>query len=287
MKYMRLLVFFSLLAVLFSGCGGEAAARQEGDLVLATTYPVYYLTDRLFEGVEDVQVDVLVQDQVSCLHDYTLTTAQMKKIEQAEYIVMNGGHLEHFLEGALEGIPEQRLVTAQPDEELLLSGEEGETDPHYWLSPDLYSRMLDSVYTAMVKSYPQHEAALTANKALLVSQLLELSFDTTTLSSRDMITFHDGFSYFAGACDVSIAAAIEEEEGAEASAQQIQEICDLILERNIPAIFVEKNGSTNAADIIAAETGVKVYTLDTMMDGENDYITAMKENFRVVKEALS
>lgn len=287
MKYMRLLVLFSLIFSLFAGCGGAETAAPEGDLVLATTYPVYYLTDRLFEGVEEVSVDVLVQDQVSCLHDYTLTTAQMKKIEQAEFLVMNGGHLEHFMESALEGVPSEKIITAKVDENHLIPGEDGEEDPHYWLNPNLYTQMLDSIYTDLVKSYPQHEAALTANKALLISELLELSFDTTALSCRDMITFHDGFSYFAVACDVTIAAAIEEEEGAEASAQQIEAICDLIREKNIPAIFVEKNGSTNAADIIAAETGVKVYVLDTVMDGEKDYITAMKENFRVVKEALS
>lgn len=287
MKYMKLLVLLSMLFALLAGCGGEEAPSQEGELVLATTYPVYYLTDRLLDGVEGVTTDVLVQDQVSCLHDYTLTTAQMKKIEQAEYLVMNGGHLEHFMESALEGVPAEKIITARVSEAHLIPGEDGEADPHYWLSPNLYSQMADSIYTDLVASYPEHETALTANKALLMNELLELSFDTTTLSCRDMITFHDGFSYFAVACDVSIAAAIEEEEGAEASAQQIQAICDLIREKNIPAIFVEKNGSTNAADIIAAETGVKVYTLDTMMDGEKDYITAMKENFRVVKEALS
>ena len=115
----------------------------------------------------------------------------------------------------------------------------------------------------------------------------ELETELTELSCREMITFHDGFAYFADAYGLTIAAAIEEEEGAEPSAAELQEICELIEQDNIPAIFVEKNGSTNAAEIIARETGVKIYTLTTIMDNETDYLTAMRENVQTVKEALS
>ena len=61
----------------------------------------------------------------------------------------------------------------------------------------------------------------------------------------------------------------------------------LIEARSIPSIFVEANGSTNAAEIISRETGVKVYTLTTIMDGKADYFTAMRQNVEAVKEALS
>ena len=287
MKYIRYLLLAVLILGLLPGCGKTEKAETGTDLILATTYPVYELTENLFRGVETVTVDMLVQDQVSCLHDYTLTTAQMKKIEEADYIVMNGGHLEHFMESALEGVPGERLITPEVDGEKLRHDASGETDPHYWLNPVLYMEMLDFIYTELVAKYPPNESVITENRAAMVSELLQLSFDSSELSCLDMITFHDGFSYFAQACGLGILAAIEEEDGATASAKQIQEICDLIRERDIPAIFVEKNGSTNAADIIAAETGVKVYTLDTVMDGETDYITAMTENFRAVKEALS
>lgn len=39
-----------------------------------------------------------------------------------------------------------------------------------------------------------------------------------SLSCRELITFHDGFSYFADAFDLTILRAMEEEAGSEASA---------------------------------------------------------------------
>ena len=40
-----------------------------------------------------------------------------------------------------------------------------------------------------------------------------------SLSCRELITFHDGFSYFADAFDLTILRAMEEEAGSEASAR--------------------------------------------------------------------
>lgn len=135
------------------------------------------------------------------------------------------------------------------------------------------------------------EKLLDDNLAGLLSELdalqQELQAELSDLSCRELITFHDGFSCFAEAFDLKVVASIEEEEGAEASAKEIQEICDLIGAHQIPAIFVEKNGATNAAGIIARETGVGMYTLNTMMDGQTDYMTAMRENVQAVREALS
>lgn len=280
MKLFRLLLAAALMISLFSGCGGREEAAAQGDMILATTYPMYYLTSRLTEGMEDVTVELMISDSVSCLHDYTLTTEQMKKIERADLIVMNGGGLEDFMTSALSGVPEKNIIVAKDY-----------SDPHYWLDPQTYQAMGNSIAVALGERYPEQNKVLTYNQRVLTTELAalqeELQGELSELSCRELITFHDGFSWFAKAFDLTILASIEEEEGAEASAAEIKKICDLIEEHHIPAIFVEKNGSTNAAEIIARETGVKIYTLNTMMDGQTDYFTAMEENIRAVKEALS
>ena len=284
MKYTRLLLAVVLMLGLFAGCGSQTAPAQEGDVILATTYPMYYLTCRLTEGVEGVTVEQMVTEPVSCLHDYTLTTEQMKKIERADLIVMNGAGLEDFMADALKSIPEEKIIVAG-------AGHEGNGDPHYWLDPSIYLDMTNQVALALQKQFPEAYKQMVYNQEQFTGELAalrdELETELTELSCREMITFHDGFAYFADAYGLTIAAAIEEEEGAEPSAAELQEICELIEQDNIPAIFVEKNGSTNAAEIIARETGVKIYTLTTIMDNETDYLTAMRENVQTVKEALS
>lgn len=281
MKLSRLLLAVVLIFGLLSGCGSSETAAPEGDTILATTYPMYYLTQRLTEGMEDVTVELMVTEAVSCLHDYTLTTEQMKKIERADVIVMNGCGLEDFMADALKSVPGENLIVAQDQ-----AG-----DPHYWLDPDCYQAACDAVCSGLSERYPEQAERLDANKSALNEELGalrdEIHAELSNLICRELITFHDGFGYFAQSLDLTIAAAIEEEEGAEAPASEIKEICKLIEEHQIPAIFVEANGSTNAAEIISRETGVKVYTLTTIMDGKADYFTAMRQNVEAVKEALS
>ena len=281
MKKLSCLMAVLLIFTMLTGCGAPAA--EDGDTVLATTYPMYYLSQRLLGGVDGVTVEVLVQEPVSCVHDYTLTTTQMVMIEKADLVVMNGADLEHFMESAMESVSEEKIVDC--------SSVLGTEDPHYWLNPAMYEAAMETLFEALNTRYPQHHKILSYNSQLLGQELTalqtELRESLAGLSCRELITFHDGFSSFATGLDLTVAAAIEEEEGSEASAKQIKEICDLMAEKNIPAVFVEKNGPTNAADIISAETGAQVFVLNTMMDGQTDYFTAMRENVAAVKEALS
>ena len=282
MKKFRFLLAVGLILGILTACGGtENAGQDRENTILATTYPMYYLTQRLTEGIEDVTVELMVSEAVSCLHDYTLTTEQMKKIERMDLIVMNGGGLEDLMASALEGVQEEKCIVAGAEF----------TDPHYWLSPEMYQEACRNVCEALKNRDSSMEKLLDDNLAGLLSELdalqQELQAELSDLSCRELITFHDGFSCFAEAFDLKVVASIEEEEGAEASAKEIQEICDLIGAHQIPAIFVEKNGATNAAGIIARETGVGMYTLNTMMDGQTDYMTAMRENVQAVREALS
>ena len=105
------------------------------------------------------------------------------------------------------------------------------------------------------------------------------------LQCRDLITFHDGFSYFAEAFDLSILEAVEEESGSETSARELIDLIEDIREHTLPAVFTEVSGSTSAAGVIARETGCSVYALDMAMSGDS-YFEAMYHNIDTIKEAL-
>ena len=105
------------------------------------------------------------------------------------------------------------------------------------------------------------------------------------LHCRQLVTFHDGFSYFADAFDLEILMAVEEESGAEASAEDLTTLIDLVKANSLPAIFTERNGSTSAARIVASETGISFYALDMAISGQ-DYFEAMYGNIDTIREAL-
>ena len=285
----RLFSLLGLLLFLLAGC----APQQPPAKIVATTLPVYEFTSQLCSGT-DLTVTQLVSENVSCLHDYSLSVSQVKAAESAELIVLSGAGLEDFMADLLAG---RTVLDASRGIAMLEScghdhdehHHHHEHDPHLWLSPACAKTMCQNICDGLISQYPEYAAVFETNLQTLLSELDALQAYGTkqlaNLSCRELITFHDGFSYFADAFDLNVLKAVEEESGSEASAALLKELIRLVESHSLPAIFTETNGSTSAAGIIAAETGATVYTLDMAMSGSS-WFEAMYHNIDTVKEAL-
>lgn len=287
----RLSILFVII-LLLSGCAVDKADAP----IAATTLPVYELTTRLCQGT-GLGVTRLVTENVSCLHDYTLKVEQMRAIEGAELLVISGAGLEDFLEDALQGV--ETVIDASAGL-TLLEGEHAhvhehahshvhEEDPHIWLSPKNAKSMAENICLGLSAQYPQHADLFRANLQQLLYDLdaLQKYGDETLkdLSCRELITFHDGFSYFAESFHLTVLKAVEEESGSEASASELVELIHLVNDHDLPAIFTETNGPESAAGVVSRETGAKKYCLDMVMSGDS-YFEAMYHNIDTIKEAL-
>lgn len=290
-------IFFNIFLIFFlCSCGSAESVSQ----IAATTLPVYDFTSAICQGTP-LCVTRLVTEEVSCLHDYSLNVRQVKAAEAAQVIVMSGAGLEVFLDDLLldaniidasEHIalicPEESHDHGQ-EEEHSHEGHSHEQDPHIWLSPANAIIMANNICSGLSSQYPQYRDVFSENLAVLTKKLEQLqAYGTDTLrdiSSREIITFHDGFSYFADCFGLTILEAIEEESGSEASAKELIHLIRLIREHSVKAIFTEANGSTSAASIISRETGVFCGSLDMAMTGDS-YFDAMYHNIDTLKEAL-
>lgn len=81
-----------------SGGFGRAGAGEDGLLVVTSFYPVQLLAESVAEGVDGVEVVNLTENHGGCLHDYTITTKDMRLLSEAELFLVNGGGMELFLE---------------------------------------------------------------------------------------------------------------------------------------------------------------------------------------------
>lgn len=294
---------FPLLLVCALLLGGCAAPQDQDDHrtnILATTYPLYLFARTITEGSDHIQVSQLITEQVSCLHDYTLTVKDMKLIEQADVIIVNGAGLEEFMDDVLSQSDAAVIDCSEHIELLTAAGHEdhhdehhhhGHYDPHYWLDLGNAETMLNTISDHLSALDPSHAELYAKNYARSATLLAETSAALPSLSCPYLITFHDGFQYLAHAGGLTLLRSIEEESGSEASAAEIKEIISLVQEHGIPAIFTEKNGSDRTANVISRETGAAVYQLDMLMSGDgcnlSDYINAIQSNYSVIREALS
>lgn len=286
----RILIFF-LIILLLSGCSAEKPAQ-----VAATTLPVYEFTVRLCEGT-GITVTRLVTEQVSCLHDYSLNVKQVKAAEAAEVIVISGAGLEEFMEDLLR---ERSCIDASSGIALLCpeedhghdhehEGHHHESDPHIWLSPVHAKDMVSNISSGLSRQYPEFTPLFSANEKALLAELDALHTygedALSSLSCRELITFHDGFAYLAQAYGLTVLEAVEEESGSEASAKELIHLIKEVEHHALPAVFTEKSGSVSAAGIIARETGCGSFALDMAMAGDS-YFEAMYHNIDTIREAL-
>ena len=286
----RIFLFFICLCTLLSGCAAGETAQ-----VAATTLPVYEFTCRITEGT-GITVTRLVTESVSCLHDYALNVSQVKAVESAELIVLSGAGLEDFMEDLLQGRETVDASTGITLAECATEHDhehghdhEHEVDSHIWLSPANAKIMAENICAGLSARYPEHADTFAENLEKLLADIEALeaygSAQLANLSTRELITFHDGFGYFAQAFDLHILEAVEEESGSEASAQELKHLIGIVREHELTAVFTERNGSVSAAEVICRETGIRQYTLDMAMGGDS-WFDAMYHNIDTIKEAM-
>jgi len=301
------------LLVLCAGCGRRPQESQADLLAVATTYPVYALAQAVTAGAQGVTVERLATGQVSCLHDYTLTVSDARRLEKADLLLLNGGGLEDFLDSALSGL-HAPIINASAGMLLLEAGEghhhgedhdgDDDFDPHCWMDPRLTAQMARNIAAGFAEADPD-QASIYAGNAETVSDALLSAYDRWAgelegLACPYLVTFHDGFRYFARAFGMDLLFAMEEEDGATASARDIRVATLYIKEYGLPAVFMEANGSGSAARAVAGETGSEVRALSMLMDGppppeggdalallDAMYLAPMEGNIRTLLEVLS
>ena len=315
---MRMRAFAALTlaaALVLSGCGAAGGAGEEEPrrlTILATTYPVYLAAQAVTEGVDGVAVERLNTGEVSCLHDYTLTVTDMKKIEKADVVALNGVELEEFMEDALAA-SRAPVIDCSEGVALLESaghvhqeGEEGHDhghfDPHYWMDPDNMVRVVENLSAGLSQADPAYSeqyrenagsaGAELRNFGVTAREMLTAALEENGVEAGGLVTFHDGFQYFARAFGLPLLASIEEEEGSEASAKEIVEITALVKEHRLPVIFTEVNGSDATARAISRETGCAVAQLTMLMDGPaegalDNYCQGMTANLAAIANSFA
>ena len=278
-----------LLAALLCGCAGNANTKPAQGGIVCTTQQLAGLTERLLAGTAAEQtapVASVVSEPVSCLHDYTLSVRQMQLLEGAAVVIESGLGLEDFMDDALRAASCPRITASAGVAALPSDESPDEPDPHIWLAPANCAQMARNIAEGLAEVYPDDAARLRENAEDYAREMDELQAygeqTLANLSCRKLVTFHDGFSYFADTFDLEIAAAMEVEAGSEPSAKELEAVVAVVRENAIPAVFSETNGTQDAAALVARETGAGVFVLDMGLSDPD----AIRKNIDTVKEAL-
>jgi len=299
------------VAITFS-LSSQEDGLEEKITIVTSFYPMYVATENLVDGIEHIELVNLTENQTGCLHDYQLTTSDMRKLENANVFIMNGGGMEGFVEEIAASYPNLTIIDASKDIEMLESegnghhhdgdeddAEDGhvhaeETNAHVWLNPDLYDKQIENIAEGLAEVDKKHAKTIKNNEQVYLSALESVKFNMneqlSNIQNKQVIIFHDAFAYLAQYLGLDVAYEVDMDGDSGLSAGDIKEVIDEINEHDIKVLFTEQQFSENIADSIAKETDAKVYVINSLVTGDmqkNAYINGMNENIGVLKEALS
>ena len=293
-----LLAVLTALAVgLTALTGGLSLVRCRCDTipVLATTYPIYVAAQNILGEDTTVALTRLDGAASGCLHDYQMSPADRRAVEEAELILMNGAGAETFLDGIVD---ESKCVNTSVGIDLLCAhhdhdhGEEEhhheEYNEHIWLSPSRYKQQVQAVLRALCALNPGMAETYTANAADYVSRMDGIIFMMNTYTAafegRPCVLFHDSMAYLAAdlGLDVKLTLSVEGESGL--SAADLKKVEQLAAQHADLILFYD----TQYAQRYDGLRGTPL-ALDTAVQGKgnpDDWLTAMEYNVDQIMRLL-
>ena len=204
-------------------------------------------------GGDLVEVQALMGPGVDP-HAYRQTRTDIVALANADLVLWNGLYLEAQMEDFLIGLGEGGSVVAVAEavpENLLLGSEdyEGRFDPHLWMNPNLWSRVVINIRDALVDVHPQSADAFNANADTYLAELSDLArytnevLSSVPVESRVVLSAHDAFNYFGNAYGFEVVGIQGISTESEAGLQRIGALVDMLVDNDIRAVFVETSVS--------------------------------------------
>ena len=279
----------TVAALYLAGCastGGSADGGAVGDLqVVATTTQVADLARNVIGETDGVSLTQLIQPNQSA-HSYDPSVADLTALGEADVLVINGVGLEEWLDEAISASGFDG-VTIDSDEgieiqDVAAGGEPAEDqgtkdgaehsheggNPHIWTDVANAETMVATIAAGLSEAQPDLAADFDSNATAYTGRLAELAdwiesnLAAVPANQRLLVSNHDAFGYFTQAYDVTYVGSVipSFDDNAEPSAAAIDELVAAIKATRVKAVFSEASISPKAAETIAREAGVMVYS---------------------------
>jgi len=237
-------------------------------------------------------------------HLFKPTKSSLDLLSEADIIIANGLHLEGKMQEILEKLQRTKTVyfldSGLEENDLIISDTASHIfDPHIWFDVALWNRALRGFQNEF-----NERGILNEQKSNdFLESLLELDkwvhseISTIPENRRVLITAHDAFSYFGRAYDVEVIGLQGISTVSEYGLRDISNLVNIIVKRQVPAVFVESSISSRSIQAVIegcekkgfrTELGGTLYSdaLGPEGSGAETYIKMVRSNVTILKEAL-
>ena len=314
MKRIITIILILLVSFIITGCNKNEDNNKIS--IIATNYPSYEFARAVVNNNSNIEVKMLLKPG-SESHTYEPTPKDIKLIKNSKMFIYVGGESDTWVDDILSSIDTSdkkivRLIDlVETKSEELKEGmesvedeedeiDEEEIDEHVWTSPINAIKIVRKLNEYIDELSIKDKEELDSNASNYINELESIDKEIRSVissSKRKEIIIGDRFPlrYFADEYSLDYYAAFPGcSEQTEASSKTLSFLINKVKEDNIPVILKMELSNSNIANTIASETNTKVLEFNSAHNiKESDfnkgitYIDIMKENIKVLKEALN
>ncbi len=293
MKKVLSIILIILIIFILTGCN-EEKINSENFKITTSFYPMYIIALNLTKDAKNIELNNMTDSSIGCLHNYTLTTNDLKKIQESDILVINGlGLEENILNTVNKTNSNIKVIDSSDniDEKDIISG--NNVNPHIWTSINLYKNQVETISENLINLDENNREIYVKNTEEYINKLNELENRENTVKEKmanvEVVVFSESLEYLIKEMNInySIFSIGHEESGV--SSEELGEIIDEINNKNIKAILIDKEDSKAIANSVSAETGATIHEMDSCLTGELDldsYITKMNSNLDILENIV-
>jgi len=258
MKRYLFMILLGWLLLAVAGC-------QSGKIVDDGKLKVVATTGMIGDAViniagDNVKLSTLMGPGVDP-HLYKATKGDIDNLSTADIIIYNGLHLEAKMAEIFSRMGRSKTTVAVgaaiPDSLLRFPTEfEGHPDPHIWFDLSLWEIALEEVMTSLVMIDSANADQYRANGAAYLDSVRNLHgwvIEQIALIPEDqriLVTAHDAFGYFGRAYNMEVKGLQGISTVSEAGLYDVTRMVDMLVEREIRAVFVESSVPRKAIEAV-------------------------------------
>lgn len=241
-------------------------------------------------------------------HLYRPSQGDLRVLREADLILYNGLGLEGRMGEILSRLADQttvvRISDHVPEDRLrTVAGFSGQADPHLWMDPRIWREAVRGIHEALRAVAPEHAAMYDANATAYKQALDALDAEIREILSgispdqRVLVSAHDAFGYFGDAYDFKVVALQGISTEAEFGLRDLERIVEVIVEHEVPALFLETSVSRRSIEALAE--GARARGQEVILGGPiysdalgaeggptGTYLGMMRHNAHTIAEAL-
>lgn len=207
-------------------------------------------------------------------HLYKATQGDLRKIKNADIVIYNGLYLEGKMQDIFDKLAKKKPVYAVAENlaknQLIEDSEHA--DPHIWFDVSLWQLAANRVLEILIKHDSSNAKSYETNAQNYINllkakhQWVQAQIKLIPKNQRVLITAHDAFGYLGKAYGIEVMGLQGISTAAEFGLQDIKRLKDIIVEREIKAVFIESSVSPRFIESLVA--GVKAQGHELKIGGE-------------------